>query len=202
MKYHYIPIATEFGVFSMPFVDVVFSNPDDSTKHEEVFSLVDSGSATILLRADFAEPLRIDLEAGEEVEIYGIRHSSDVAYKHTVRMRLKFETQDFLVPCYFMPELHPSALLGQQELFEHHSACATAADRALAGGRHEERNRACEGDRLFPQCLQNPATWRASALPPLEKLLRHMLQCVFSLRCGRPVIEIFPPRCSRDEERA
>jgi hypothetical protein len=120
MKYHYTPIATEFGVFPMPFVDVVFSHPDNPTKNLEVFSLVDSGSATILLRADFAEPLGISLEFGEKVEIYGIRHGSDIAYKHMLKIRLRFETQEFLVPCYFMPELQTSALLGQQGFFENH----------------------------------------------------------------------------------
>lgn len=119
LKYEYTPRLGAQGVEYDPLVDVVFTNPK-TEKHVEIRSLIDSGASSIILSGQFAEPLGITIVAGRAVEFQGIAYDPVIAYEHRLNMRLKHDTHEYLVPCFFMSGLSTSALLGQRGFFENY----------------------------------------------------------------------------------
>ena len=120
MKFDYTSQYTDFGIARMPLVFVEFSNPADSSKRRDVFSLVDSGAAATLINAEYAQELGIDLESGKRIPFQGIKGAPAIGYEHLIKIRLTHDSHEFAVPCYFMPDLQISALLGQSGFFENY----------------------------------------------------------------------------------
>ena len=120
MKFDYTSQYTDFGIARMPLVFVEFSNPADSLKRREVFSLVDSGAAATLINAQYAQELGIDLQSGKRIPFQGIKGTPAIGYEHLIKIRLTHDSREVTVPCYFMPDLQISALLGQAGFFENY----------------------------------------------------------------------------------
>ena len=119
LTFDYTPRLGPQGVEYDPLVDAVFTNPKNS-KRVEIRSLIDSGAASIMLNGQFAKALGIDLTRGDAVAFQGIAHEPVVAYMHLVLIRLTNDSHEYLVPCFFLPELKMPALLGQRGFFEHY----------------------------------------------------------------------------------
>jgi len=85
-----------------------------------LFGLVDSGASDIILNAQFAPLLGIDLMAAPSQEYQGIGDEPFQAYKHRVTIRLQAASEAFTVQCAFMPDLRIDCILGQNGFFDTH----------------------------------------------------------------------------------
>jgi Aspartyl protease len=85
-----------------------------------LFCLVDSGASNIILNAQFAPLLGIDLTAATAQEYQGVGEEPFRAYKHQVTIRLQAAAEAFTVPCAFMPDLRIDCILGQNGFFDTH----------------------------------------------------------------------------------
>jgi len=86
---------------------VKYINPHTG-QHFSAWALIDTGADKCALPATFAEILGHNLEAGEEIEIFGA-NSSGPAYKHTTQIEIPgFCTEEVLVA--FVPNLRQPLL--------------------------------------------------------------------------------------------
>jgi len=85
-----------------------------------LFCLVDSGASDIILNAQFAPLLGIDLMAAPSQEYQGIGDEPFQAYKHRVTIRLQAASEAFTVQCAFMPDLRIDCILGRNGFFDTH----------------------------------------------------------------------------------
>jgi Aspartyl protease len=85
-----------------------------------LFCLVDSGASDIILNAQFASLLGIDLTAAPSQEYQGIGDEPFQAYKHRINIRLQAASEAFTVSCAFMPDLRIDCILGQNGFFDTH----------------------------------------------------------------------------------
>jgi len=121
MKFPYTvrrnPFSAE-GYMYTPYVRVVFESPD-THRSIDIWTMVDSGAWVVVLNANFAKKLHIDVKAGEVRRFYGIKGGEAVGYEHQLTLRLKnLPSAEIMVPCCFMEGLQTTALLGQQGFFE------------------------------------------------------------------------------------
>jgi hypothetical protein len=119
VSFDYTPRLGPQGVEYDPLVDVVFTNPKNG-KGIEIRSLIDSGAASIIVSAQFAAPLGLDVIGGRTVAFQGIAHDPVIAYEHFLKMRLKHDSHEYVVPCFLMADLRTTALLGQRGFFENY----------------------------------------------------------------------------------
>ena len=119
LKFEYLPRVGPAGIEYDPTVDVVFTNPKNGAS-VEARCLIDSGASSIVLNGEFAEVLGIDLRTGKEHKFQGIKGDPAVGYDHLLNMRLKQDTNEFLVECSLVPELKTTGLLGQKGFFENY----------------------------------------------------------------------------------
>jgi hypothetical protein len=119
VQFPYTPRNTDYGITQEPRVPVLFTNP--VTCHcVLLFGLVDSGASDIILNAQFAPLLGIDLTDAPVQEYQGIGDEPFQAYKHKVTIRLQAATEAFAVPCAFMSDLRIDCILGQNGFFDTH----------------------------------------------------------------------------------
>jgi hypothetical protein len=71
VQFPYTPRSTDYGITQEPRVPVMFSNPVTGN-FVLLFCLVDSGASDIILNAQFAPLLGIDLTAAPSQEYQGI----------------------------------------------------------------------------------------------------------------------------------
>jgi len=119
MQFSYTPRITDYGVTQEPRVPVIFTNPKTGN-FILLFCLVDSGASDIILNAQFAPLLGIDLAAAASQEYQGIGDEPFAAYKHPVTIRVQSASAGFTVPCAFMPDLRIDGILGQNGFFDTH----------------------------------------------------------------------------------
>jgi len=81
VQFPYTPRNTDYGITQEPRVPVVFTNPSTGN-FVLLFCLVDSGASDIILNAQFAPLLGIDLTAAPPQEYQGIGDEPFQAYKH------------------------------------------------------------------------------------------------------------------------
>ena len=115
----YTPRSTDYGITQEPRVPVIFTNPSTGN-FVLLFGLVDSGASDIILNAQFAPLLGIDLTAAPSQEYQGIGDEPFQAYKHKITIRLQAAPEAFTVPCAFMPDLRIDCILGQNGFFDTH----------------------------------------------------------------------------------
>jgi len=119
VQFPYTPRSTDYGITQEPRVPVLFTNP--VTGHFVLlFGLVDSGASDIILNAQFAPLLGIDLMAAPSQEYQGIGDEPFQAYKHRVTIRLQAAPEAFTVQCAFMPDLRIDCILGRNGFFDTH----------------------------------------------------------------------------------
>jgi hypothetical protein len=95
----------------------MFTNPSTGNV-VLLFGLVDSGASDIILNAQSAPLLGINLTAAPSQEYQGIGDELFHAYKHQVTIRLQAASAAFTVPCAFMPDLRIDCILGQNGFFD------------------------------------------------------------------------------------
>jgi hypothetical protein len=130
LKYDYTPRMGPTGIEYDPFVDVVFTNPSNGLS-VEIRCLIDSGAGGIILSAEFAELLGLDLKRGDEHLYQGIAHDPVSAYDHELMIRLKEDRHAFRVVCSLMPGLKASGLLGQRGFFDHYKVVFERAKKRI-----------------------------------------------------------------------
>ena len=119
MQFPYTPRSTDYGITQEPRVPVIFTNPVTGN-FVLLFCLVDSGASDIILNAQFAPLLGIDLTAAPSQEYQGIGEEPFQAYKHRINIRLQAASEAFTVSCTFMPDLRIDCILGQNGFFDTH----------------------------------------------------------------------------------
>jgi hypothetical protein len=119
VQFHYTPRRTDYGITHAPRVPVIFTTPL-SGNFVLLFCLVGFGASDIILNAQFAPLLGINLTAAPSQEYQGIGDAPFQAYKHQVIIPLQAAAEAFTVPCAFMLDLRIDCILGQNGFFDTH----------------------------------------------------------------------------------
>jgi hypothetical protein len=118
MKFRYDTRYTEQGFEMVPRVPVIFRNPKTGMEIP-VFCLVDSGASEILINAEIAKALGIEIIKGKQVTYGGIGGEQG-GYRHTVTMQLMGDKQEFEVGCGVVDFPLYDGLLGQIGFFDNY----------------------------------------------------------------------------------
>lgn len=119
LKFDYWPRPTKSTMEHDPIIGVSFINPANN-KSIDVDCLIDSGADDIVIHADFAQVLDIELEGGETREYQGIAHKPITGYVHKLKMKLRDDASLYVVRCAFVPNLPRAGLLGQNGFFDNY----------------------------------------------------------------------------------
>jgi len=112
MQFRYEMRYTGHGFDMVSRVPIMFRNPAKSLEIP-IFCLVDSGASEILINAQIATALGIDVTKGELREYGGIG-GVVTGYKHPISLKLMGDSQEFLVDCGMLTVPIYDGLLGQK----------------------------------------------------------------------------------------
>jgi predicted aspartyl protease len=118
MKFRYDTRYTEHGFEMVPRVPIIFRNPKTGME-VPIFCLVDSGASEILINAQVAKMLGIEMEKGKKY-IYGGIGGEVEGYRHKLTMRLMSDKQEFAVACGVLDLPMYDGLLGQIGFFDNY----------------------------------------------------------------------------------
>jgi hypothetical protein len=97
MQFRYDTRYTGNEFEMVPRVPIVFRNPTNGLE-VPVFCLVDSGASEILINAQIAAALGIDVTKGKPREYAGIG-GEVTGYQHRIALELMEDTKEFVVDC-------------------------------------------------------------------------------------------------------
>ena len=118
MQFRYDTRYTGDEFEMVPWVPIIFRNPANGLKIP-VFCLVDSGATEILINAQIATALGIDVTKGKPREYAGIGGVA-TGYQHRISLKLMRDTQEFVVDCGVLTVPLYDGLLGQKGFFDNY----------------------------------------------------------------------------------
>lgn len=119
LKFDYTALIGPDRFERRPLVPVVFRNPETG-EELEILGLIDSGADGIILNAEFAPVLGLDMNAGKSRSYQGIGGEPILGYDHEVTIRLRDDKNEYRVEVTFLPGLKTACLLGQSGFFENY----------------------------------------------------------------------------------
>jgi len=118
MQFRYDTRYTGSGFEMAPRMPILFRNPANGLEIP-VFCLVDSGASEILINAQIATALGINVTSGEPREYAGIG-GVVTGYQHRISLKLMGDAQEFAVECGVLPVPLYDGLLGQKGFFDNY----------------------------------------------------------------------------------
>ena len=116
-RYELVPSMVDGSLILQPRVLVKFTNPENG-KSITVNALVDSGASISFLDIGLAEELGVDLTTSPQGGVSSA-NKDDIAYYHDLKIHLRQDTHEFIIPCGFM-DFRTDAVVGQTGFFEHY----------------------------------------------------------------------------------
>jgi len=103
------------GIMYRPMISVSLINGEQSYN---CFSLVDSGTDSTLISADFAELLGVEESKCFKVKVGGVDKSDSYGFLSKIKFKVEGFEEEFETEVIFLKNLMTSGLLGQKDVFE------------------------------------------------------------------------------------
>ncbi len=103
------------GIIYRPMISISIIN---EKKSYNCFSLIDSGTDSTLINADFAELLGIEESKCFKVKVGGADKSDAYGFLSKIKFKIEGFEEEFETEVIFLKNLMTSGLLGQKDIFE------------------------------------------------------------------------------------